>query len=345
MAEISIIVPIYNIKESTLKNNIQNLINQTFTDVEIILIDDGSNNNALKICNSFKTDKRISVFTKPNGGVSTARNLGLSHATGKWIMFVDGDDYTSIHTAEKLLAETDDETDIIASACTIHIKNYTEDVHFLSKSQTFKTEEEKLILYKQLMKGITGQPGKRYYTAIGVPWGKLYRKSFLDRNNLKFDESLKRMQDNIFNMRAFKAAKTIKYTDQCLYQYDYTHMNDYKKIYSPQVKDYFTCVVREREKEMKELGLYENKELKEYYLNEKLRLLAHIEMRVPLNKRNGFSYIKRCHMTKEIAELPEFNELYTTKNKAFAFKHGLNCIGFYTLTKLKMWWILALFSK
>lgn len=345
MPTISVIVPIYNIQDEILIKNIQSLINQTFSDIEIILVNDGSTNNALEVCNSFKNDKRIKILSKENGGVSTARNLGLEKASGKWIMFVDADDFVSLDIAEKLLSEADDSYDIISSGCVVELKNRTENVHFFKGDKVFSTTNDKKILYKQLMKGITGQPGKNYYTAIGVPWGKLYKKSFLDENGLKFDASLKRMQDNIFNMRAFYAAKNIKYTDICLYHYDYSHMDDYKKRYNPEIQNYLKNVVIEREKAIKELGLYSDPELREYYLNEKLRLLAHIETRVPLNKRNNLSFAERRKLAKNIAMGKEFQEIYTAKNKGFVFKHGTNCIGFYLLTKLRLWGILTLFSK
>lgn len=89
---ISIIVPIYN-AESTLNRCIDSIINQSFDDWELLLIDDGSKDQSGKICDEYATkDSRIKVFHKENGGVSSARNLGLDNALGKWITFIDSDD-------------------------------------------------------------------------------------------------------------------------------------------------------------------------------------------------------------------------------------------------------------
>ena len=91
--KISVIVPVYNV-EQYLPRCIDNILVQTFTDFEVLLIDDGSTDNSGDICDEYaKKDNRIRVFHKKNGGVSSARNLGLNNAIGKWIAFIDADDY------------------------------------------------------------------------------------------------------------------------------------------------------------------------------------------------------------------------------------------------------------
>ena len=91
---ISVVVPIYKVKEELLKECIESIMNQSYRDLEIILIDDGSPDNSGKICDDYsKTDKRIKVIHKENGGVSSARNIGIENANGDWITFVDSDDY------------------------------------------------------------------------------------------------------------------------------------------------------------------------------------------------------------------------------------------------------------
>lgn len=89
---ISIIVPVYNVEEY-LNQCVVSILGQTFTNFEVILIDDGSEDNSGHICEEFaKKDERVRVFHKVNGGVSSARNLGLRYAKGDWICFVDSDD-------------------------------------------------------------------------------------------------------------------------------------------------------------------------------------------------------------------------------------------------------------
>lgn len=92
MPLISIIVPVYN-SVSTLNRCLDSILNQTFSDWELLLIDDGSTDRSTELCDQYASkDQRIKVFHKKNGGVSSARNIGLSHAKGEWITFVDSDD-------------------------------------------------------------------------------------------------------------------------------------------------------------------------------------------------------------------------------------------------------------
>lgn len=103
MAKISIIVPVYNV-EKYLDECVKSLLVQTHTDLEILLIDDGSKDNSGKICDEWaKRDSRIFVFHKENGGASDARNYGLCHATGDYVGFVDSDDYIMPQMYERLL--------------------------------------------------------------------------------------------------------------------------------------------------------------------------------------------------------------------------------------------------
>lgn len=102
MPEISVIIPVYNV-EQYLSKCLESVINQTFTDLEIIIVDDGSTDDGLSICREYEAkDERIHVYHKTNGGLSSARNYGLDRATGKYIGFVDSDDYISEDMYESL---------------------------------------------------------------------------------------------------------------------------------------------------------------------------------------------------------------------------------------------------
>ena len=99
---ISVVVPIYNV-EKYLKTCIETIIKQTYKNIEIILVNDGSTDNSLQICNEFKEkEKRIKVINKKNGGLSDARNIGLKKAKGKYICFIDSDDFINEKYIEEL---------------------------------------------------------------------------------------------------------------------------------------------------------------------------------------------------------------------------------------------------
>lgn len=95
--KISVIVPVYN-AEKYLRRCVGSILAQTFTDFELLLVDDGSTDASGAICDEYASaDARVRVFHKPNGGVSSARNLGLDNARGEWIAFADADDYLFKH--------------------------------------------------------------------------------------------------------------------------------------------------------------------------------------------------------------------------------------------------------
>ena len=107
------------------------------------------------------------------------------------------------------------------------------DDHFYDKSYNMKSIKEKERLFIQLMNGNYGKPYGKGSTAIGVPWGKLYRRSLLDRFTLRFDPNLRRMQDNVFNMHAFYYARKVIYYDKALYNYRLDHIQSKNTKYEP----------------------------------------------------------------------------------------------------------------
>lgn len=101
--KISVIVPVYN-AEKWLRRCVDSILAQTYTDFELLLVDDGSTDGSGAICDEYATlDARIRPFHKPNGGVSSARNLGLDNARGEWICFVDSDNWMAKNSLESLL--------------------------------------------------------------------------------------------------------------------------------------------------------------------------------------------------------------------------------------------------
>lgn len=115
MEKVSIIVPIYNV-EKYIERCIKSLISQTYRDIEILLINDGSPDDSKTICERYeKIDKRIKLYNKENGGLSDTRNYGLKRAKGEYILFVDSDDYIESNTVEVLISEMKkDNLDIVA---------------------------------------------------------------------------------------------------------------------------------------------------------------------------------------------------------------------------------------
>ena len=104
---ISVIVPVYNV-ELYLRKCLNSVVNQTYRDLEILIIDDGSTDGSGEICDEYRKDERVRVFHTDNRGLSCARNLGLDNATGEWIGFVDSDDWIEPDMYEVLIRRAEE---------------------------------------------------------------------------------------------------------------------------------------------------------------------------------------------------------------------------------------------
>ena len=175
--KVSIIIPVYNVAPY-LTTCIESILTQTFTDFELLLVDDGSTDNTLSICNSYsKTDDRIKVIHKINGGVSSARNCGIDASHGEWIAFIDGDDIIEPDYLKKLLSEFNNES-IDLVCCNLDIVNLNKDIesHPFTNSKIYSP----LDICDQYF---TNQTIK---TQFYSPVNKIIRKSAIGR--LRFSE-------------------------------------------------------------------------------------------------------------------------------------------------------------
>ena len=171
---ISIIVPIYKV-EKYLEKCLNSIINQTYKNIEIILIDDGSPDNCGKICDEYaKKDSRIKVIHQENKGISAARNIGIDKSIGKYLMFVDSDDYIEETMAEHLYTNLK-EYNADLSVCSLYC--------IINNKVTRKTKKDEIKIlsnYNAIKNSYTID------TISNVPWNKLYKKELF--NNIKFPE-------------------------------------------------------------------------------------------------------------------------------------------------------------
>lgn len=208
--KLSIIVPIYN-SEKYLNKCIDSLTNQTINDIEIILINDGSTDNSLRICEELaQKDSRIIVIDQENSGQSKARNIGMTHASGKFITFVDSDDWVDENYYEKLVNACEKyDADIACASIIRERKNY--------KKFRIKYCEEKIITQVQEKIDTAKVPNMCYV------WNKVYRKNFLEKLNLKFIEGMY-FEDVDFVTRAIYYANKIVTVPNTYYHY-WTNFN------------------------------------------------------------------------------------------------------------------------
>lgn len=216
---ISIIIPIYN-AEKYLEKCISSILNQTYSNLEIILINDGSKDRSLDMCKEYaKNDKRIIVIDKENEGVSIARNEGIEIANGDWISFIDADDWINMDMFEKLIYIGNGEIfDVIMCNCYINKENDEIINSSLSNYDLCYCKKEINILQQKfLCKGINEY--KPYVWGIGTPWCKLYKSSLIKENNIRFVPGLTRNEDGLFNLYVFEYSNKILYTPEAYYHY------------------------------------------------------------------------------------------------------------------------------
>lgn len=288
MLKITVVVAIYNVGDY-LEQCIKSIMNQTYKNIEIILVNDGSKDGCLPICNRLALmDNRIKIIDQENQGVSVARNNGMREATGDYIMFVDGDDCLKRNIIELLLKCSENNDVVMCSYQAFNESNsFYKDCHFFEKNRNFSND--KIDLYLQLMDSSYKQKGK-FYTAIGVPWGKLYKRKFLEEYQLCFDSHLIRMQDNIFNMEVFIRAKTISYIDEPLYMYRLNNILNYKKL--PCKPEYLLSVLYKRDDIISKFDLEKNEKVMDYFAKE--ILLSALKTEIYTSRTMKFHEFKKA---------------------------------------------------
>lgn len=208
---ISIIIPIYNV-EKYLKKCIDSILCQSFKDFELLLIDDGSPDNSGKICDDYALkDKRIKVFHKKNGGVSSARNLGINESKGKWICFIDADDWIEKEFCETLRTKSNDIDLIFFTSC----NHYNDGCKKISIPKeiisTTKVDIENTIYYLKY--------NSINYEFFGYTWNKLFKSQIIKQHNIKFIEGLSVKEDEIFTTIYCRYINSIYVIPQAIYNY------------------------------------------------------------------------------------------------------------------------------
>lgn len=201
---VSVIVPIYK-TEKYLRKCVDSILSQTYTNLEILLIDDGSPDHCKEICDEYaKKDKRIRVIHNDNHGVSYSRNCGIKTATGEYLLFIDSDDYVNSIYVEGLVKS---------------IQGY--DIA-ISNALCFLAEKESYIPYARINGVITHQireDFQKIFRVFGVVWGKLYRTAILRQKSILFDESISNVEDTLFSFEYLKYIATYNVSREAEYIY------------------------------------------------------------------------------------------------------------------------------
>lgn len=214
MPEISIIVPVYNV-EKYIRRCIDSLMSQTFKNIEILLIDDGSQDSSGSICDEYALkDNRIKSIHKTNGGVSSARNVGLDNAQGTYIMFCDPDDYVDSTWCEKMydvIADSSKQTSFVS--CGFRIVD-VQTKRIIRTVNSSHTGQQMIMPIQQALLFVHEQG---LFRSV---WSCLLIKKKIVEFNLRFDEKLARNEDTLFILQYLQTVDgSIGFTGQPLYYY------------------------------------------------------------------------------------------------------------------------------
>lgn len=203
---ISIVVPVYN-QQRYLVECLDSLRDQTFADIEVVCVDDGSTDGSPALLDGYTgLGARLRVVHQRNAGVAAARNRGLDEARGTYVMFVDSDDFIRTDTCELLhnVAREQDADIVVFGGKTFPESNWADDC-FAKRRVTYKGES---------LKAVFLEPGSN-----PLMCNKMYRRSMLDDAGLRFDPALRLGEDNAFQFATFPHARTVAYTPETLYFY------------------------------------------------------------------------------------------------------------------------------
>lgn len=239
MQTLSIIVPVYNV-EKYLHRCLDSVLSQSFCDYELILVNDGSSDQSGKICDEYAArDERIRVFHKPNGGVSSARNVGLEHAKGEWIYFVDADDEVLAEGLQALVDGICDDVDVVMGGLE-KCEDNRKVVYEMEKGPEFLSRRDGILINYGASKVCTGN------------WGwmtiRLFRNDIIRKHHLSFDPDVVYNEDELFVVRYLCSCsgKThcINTSVYRYYESASSVMESTKHYFNPKVLTSFASLVR-----------------------------------------------------------------------------------------------------
>lgn len=206
---VTVVVPVYNAR-TTLEKCVDSILNQTYENIELILVSDGSTDGSLEICRRYaETDARVKVADMPNRGVSAARNVGIELAGGKYLQFADSDDYLEPDMTRQMVERAvTDESDLV-------ITDFYRVVN-TRMADKGNIRDGSVLTKKEFAEYFLKSPADYYY---GVMWNKLYRRSLIMDYSIRCCTEMKWCEDLLFNLDYYRYAETFSAVATPLYYY------------------------------------------------------------------------------------------------------------------------------
>lgn len=299
--KVSIVIPVYNMGQN-LRKCVDTLVNQTYQNLEIILVDDGSQDNSLEICRELeKEDSRIMSYHQMNQGAGPARNYGIEQATGEYVYFPDADDYLEKNAIQVLI------NSVVSTGSDLAVFGYkkasqNEEIYGIKRYEPMVFEAENV--RKDYSEFITMEAK---YSIQGAPWNKFFSLNIIKENKITYP-ALRRHQDEAFIARYMTYAKKICFISDVLYVY---YVNDLKKEWDKYPVDYIDAVTG-LFKERKTNILVWNPEDKkthdivyrEYLCNVIKTLELSFSPKYNFNRKKRVEWIKKIIVDSDIKNVP-----------------------------------------
>ncbi len=258
--KVSVIIPIFNCGKY-LENSIPQILEQTHKELELILVNDGSTDNSLSLCQKFADcDSRVKIISKPQSeGAGPARNSGIDAAQGDYMMFIDADDCIEKNMIERLLNAA------VSNNCQIAICGYET---YVEGSDT--ADRENIFLPQKIYRGNDVQSFFAQYFPEGIAgylWNKIYSADLIREKNIRFPD-MRRLQDGVFNIDYFNYADSCCVIEDILYHY---RLNAQTDMFRKLPKNYYDLIRQFSQSfidRKKEWGSFTNDKISVFFLNE-----------------------------------------------------------------------------
>lgn len=243
---ISVIIPVYNV-ERYLAQCLDSVIHQTYANLEIICINDGSKDGSGDILEQYaQMDRRMIIIDQENQGLSGARNTGLRHVHGKYVMFVDSDDWIEPETCEDAVTVAEDYcADLVLWSYTREFEHKTiEKYLFWDDKTVFEREQVQSQLHRRVC-GLLGEELRHpdYANALETAWGKLYLTQRIVDNHVEFVDTKEiGTEDALFNLYALGYIERAVYLRRCLNHYRKTNQSSLTKTYNEKLFERWQCL-------------------------------------------------------------------------------------------------------
>ncbi len=333
---VSFIVPVYHIQEQYLRECIESILYQKYKNIELILVDDGAVDNEGTVCDEYKRmDKRVSVIHQENQGVSIARNNGIKAASGKWICFVDADDWIEKNMIREVFDKISAE-DVDMVVWNLYYSYPDHEVIRKNYPQTIYVKEPDKLKEAELflLRTIAVRKNELKIPTLSQPVCHLYKKSLIDEFCIRFSPDFKQGEDKLFNYEYFKHIGNFIYINLPLYHYRIHSESTTQSFFDAHV-DTSTRILKKYAEIDSRIGT-ESDFRNTYYIRVLYiawMLIGRYYLKTGDSLKasvNDFSKLMNAEPYKKAAKSVDLSEMYfsMTKVRMFLMKHKMHYLLF-----------------